>query len=272
MDVNRQPNRYHYEVQPGEAPRIIYMTFDDHHPQDTIARLIFREPFKFTLGKNGKRNAGIALTQLTLINAPVNVCEQRTNNTLLFGNNLETATRVTLRDGFYDSINAIRQEIAASNVDCSFGYDNLYYTTYSGSGNMYIPLGRAGEPNDEHIGQKFGFTKGEVEVKDGTMYLVVRPETKSNRPGDIYGPTADIRITCDEVVYTAETDKVVATANLGCVPQRAYCSIGLDPEFREIMECHELTSLTLRVRDRTNKPLRFVSGAPSATLKLMHLS
>lgn len=271
MDLNRTPYRRHYEVEPGETPRDIHIIFndDDKYP---LANAVFAQPFTAKLNKLGKRNLGISLRSLNLVNAPMNIGEHLQNNKI-YVDYPGPDTVFTLRDGFYPNVDSIIAEINSliPDIECTMVLDHISIVQLRLKRTLYIPcydyLDRL---LPDHLGVKLGFI--DVQLVEGKPFVIIDDTDRADQPGDIYGPTSEALVVCNEAVYTHETQRVIYSACIAAHPVGSYCTFRPTPIFRELEESYEHASLTLRICDRANRPMRFVTGTPSGTIDLMHLS
>ncbi|ANC70197.1 ORF08R [Marbled eel polyomavirus] len=267
---------YHI-IRPGEVARDVYVLFNDNDGQ-SYAECKFDHPFIIHLGANGRRNIGIGLTQVTVSNTPKNISAKNNNSHIFLAEanqEPDQYQRSDLRDGFYDSAMQIVQELQETDPAIRFQFDHLGVASYIGPKDMLCPiLLPHGKLIPDNFCAKFGFTveEGALERIGDIMYRRILPGSKAEGPGDLFGPVADMCVSCDECIYTKETDRVLGVFPLAASASRAYVPWYPRYKPRCLIEMAELTVLHLHLKDRFNRDLEFVSGTPSATIEIKHLS
>nr|DAC81165.1 TPA_asm: LO5 [Carp adomavirus] len=276
MELNTRQYRNYYEILPGEGPRDIYATFSDS-PGHDICHCLFQHPFQIALGRNGRRNLGVAISAFSMTNTPSNINSQNHTSVLFMGDD-ENAEVVSLRDGFYERVSQVVAEVGLTRGQGDFDvtFDHLGIVTYTGTVDLTIPYKHKDDKIPDNMASRFGFNldtlieQGTVDIDDYTC-VTIRTGSTAEGPGDMFGPCSDCLITCDECIFTPETSRVVSFAPLAAYPPRAHVLFNPNLKFRPLHERPTIPELTFRLRDRANRPLSFLSGLPCAIIELMHL-
>ncbi|AWT58079.1 MAG: LO5 [Arowana adomavirus] len=269
----------YYDIKPGECPRDFFVIFDDT-PGKNRAICRFDHPFIVHLGANGKRNVGVSVSQISLANAPMNISAKNHTSMFFIG---EDKKKITLRDGYYESmkqfITEVQLQADASGGNFDLSFDHLGYCTYSGSQPVFFPVAFKDELIPDNHVVRLGFSKNLTDTDEeahlteieGFSCLRIENSTKAIGLGDFFGPFADALLTCDQAIFTKETQKVLGVFGLACRPSRSYFQSVAQPKFRALHESAEISELTFSLRDRFNREIDFVAGTPCATVNLMHL-
>lgn len=288
MDTKRRQYGNYYKILPEEIPRDIFVLFNDN-PQNSYAKCLFDTPFDIGLGSNGKRNVGLSVTHFTALHTVMNVSAQNHTNRILIGESIDSAEEILLRDAFYESLRQIILEVQKSPHagDFRMETDHLGLCTYSGTKDLFIPMKIGDALIPDTLAHKFGFANlhgVQIDKDDSDDRLITHPTGSKNvylnvksgdgsvTPGDLFGPLSDILLTCDQCIWTKETDRVLQVFSIAAFPARAHCTWHPTSRFRPLHDIPHITRLDLRLVDRNNRHVQFVSGVPSATLELMHLN
>lgn len=277
MELGGRHYQDYYIIRPGEVSRDVFVLFNDNEGR-SYAKCEFQHPFTIHLGANGRRNVGIGITQVTVSNTPKNISAKNHNSHVYVGDHsqgLETLERTVLRDGYYDSSQQIILELQQTDPTIRFQFDHLGVATYLGEKDMMCPVFLPhGKLIPDGLSTKLGYDMQEdaLERIGEIMYMRILPGQKAHGPGDLFGPVADMCVSCDECIYTNETDRVLGVFPLASSASRAYVPWYPKWKPRCLTEMSELTVLNLRLQDRFNRDLEFVSGTPSATIEIKHLS
>ncbi|DAC80309.1 TPA_asm: LO5 [Tilapia adomavirus 1] len=278
--MNQRQYLDYYVIQPGENSRDIYVMFNDN-PGHSLCKVTFEHPFTLKQLDTGRRNVGVACSQLSVPNTPTNISTAFGNNFLYLGNDI-----IVLRDGYYENVTQLQDEIqyqigaANLNIKCEFHLDHLGFIKYEGDRTLSIPVyDNAGrEILPDHLGTKLGFYYNPNDDEQPPLgqvgddrVLQLQPETKAEFCGDIFGPTTDCLLTCDECIYTKETARVLTVYSLAANPSRSQLHSFFPVKYRPLHDKPFLHSLTFRLVDRFNRELEFVSGTPSATIEIKYL-
>lgn len=265
---------YHI-IRPGETARAIYAVFTEGSGNRCEAN-IARTGFECPLGKNGRRNVALQLSQFNCINCVINISAEYEND-FLFVN----GTKRYIQEGFYESIVQLFEELAPLNVKLSLNHLNLVAS--EGPATMHLPIEKDGRTIIDSLAHKLGFCHldnyknltidGSVTTEEvAEMYkcIVVEPGAKAKCPGDMFGPLVDVLVTCDQAVNTPETGQVLGIVPITSYPSRGAISHKMVNAIVPLQDHAVFQKFTMSLVDRIGRPVQFATGVPSAVLHIQH--
>ncbi|DAC81224.1 TPA_asm: LO5 [Leatherback sea turtle adomavirus] len=271
MDLNREHWRHYLHLRPGEQPRPLHVLFEESNGSKSTTT-ISDQGYTADLTLGGRSDIGLSLLQFTAVNAPCNISDANDTSICWYG-----STPIRLRTGYYDNVSQLTEELQTQQASIQFHFDHLGFASYEGEESLYLPVVAGKTFIPDSLAAKLGFAGNVdnlIEKRSvGKVYtcIVVKPHEQATQVGDIFGPVADIVVTCREAVNTAESGTALAVIPISAFPSRSYFTFHPPMLFRPLLDVPRFPEITLELKDRAMRAVEMAVGVPSAILQIMHL-